>query len=266
MMSIKVKINNRKRKLEKIDNVIDKDVQSMFLPLNIFQNIILCSKYCIKDGVITLNTSLRNFISLLGTILLCALFTYRIYFLFVLNDTMYFSSYFDCIYYCFGFVMNSFINFVQTKNNIAFVLSFQSIHRFLNDKTSFKRFVIQSWAIIFIGLLIYILFFSCLMFRLHVPLFGIICFYSLFSFDFNIIYATRLLKMLEDKVILWNLRAVSFQAANKHDKVNSRKMFEAFVDVLQCDVIFKMCFQQFVSEINRVISLLHSDVPNRYLI
>ncbi|XP_075985620.1 uncharacterized protein LOC142982821 [Anticarsia gemmatalis] len=60
-----------------LHNSIDQDVQTMLYPLNLMQTILFGSKYRIKDGFISPNSGLTNFILLCGNISFILAFLYH---------------------------------------------------------------------------------------------------------------------------------------------------------------------------------------------
>ncbi|XP_063897725.1 uncharacterized protein LOC135118783 [Helicoverpa armigera] len=232
-------------------NILDKDVQCMLWPLNLMQYMMLCPKYHIKNNLITPNSLISNIISIIATVgFISSSFyrTYEIIYYSVLKSTSFFISfvlYYDCIYYVAGFIMNCAMGILQTKNMVKFVLIFQKIHRFLNDGSLFRRYVIMNW-IYFIAALGF--FFIILM--LFVMLFEnwifIIYGYELIFFDLNVVYFIRIIKLLEDKVVLYNKCLLNYE---KHttDESYRQKIFQVYVDLLECYNILKKCFQQFLS-------------------
>ncbi|PZC77082.1 hypothetical protein B5X24_HaOG200732 [Helicoverpa armigera] len=231
-------------------NILDKDVQCMLWPLNLMQYMMLCPKYQIKNNLITPNSLISNIISIIATVgFISSSFyrTYEIIYYSVLKSSFFMSFvlYYDCIYYVVGFIMNCAMGILQTKNMVKFVLIFQKIHRFLNDGSLFTRYVIMNW-IYFIAALGF--FFIILM--LFVMLFEnwifIIYGYELIFFDLNVVYLIRIIKLLEDKVLLYNKYLLNCQNLT-HDESYRQKMVQVYVDLLECYSILKKSFQQFVS-------------------
>ena len=231
--------------------MVDKDVQSVFLPLNLMQYIMFCTKYRIKDNDITPNSFISKFISMIVTLVLILIFMYRVFFVLALKDSfitvIIVTSIYDCIYYCFGFTMNFLIGIIHSEKSIKFVLTFEKIHRFLNDEFSFNRVIVGNWVMVIVALGYNVIPFTYFCIKLN----NILMYsgYLLIFFDFNVIYASRVLKMLEDKLVLWNSRVLNSQ---ENLSVHGRRryaieMFQAYVDILKCYYICNVCFQHFVS-------------------
>ena len=246
-------VRQKRRVITILDNTVDKDVQSVLLPLNLMQHIILHPKYCIKHNVITANSIIAHFISMIAILIIILLFiyfNYNLYYYQNLGSTtfMYVIGYYDFVYYSFGFTLNVVTGMVQTKKSVKFVLTFQKVHRVLNCEASLSNFIIWNWIIVivavgghFFGLFIY-----CELSGL--PNSGLFICYANIIFDINILYAIRIMKLLENEVVLWSIYVLNPQQIEGIDGENhSRKVFQAYVDLLECYGIHKDCFQKFVS-------------------
>ena len=237
------------------NNLVDKDVQSILQPLNLMQILVLNPKYYLKNNFIHPNNHFNKLISFLGAVLYVSTSLYRD-FAVLLDENLrrysvinflYFASIFNSIFFCAGYIMNFIVSTVQSKKNVAFVVGFQEIHRYLNDEKNLKRSIITSSiypAAIFAVYFILI----CLMFSFHTTPQFIIIFnlLSLITIDTNIIYATRLIQLLTDKVTLWNDR-VLLLAKEDCNEIECKKMFQIFMQISKCYAIYKDVFQTLVS-------------------
>lgn len=83
---------------------------------------------------------------------------------------------------------------------------------------------------------------------MNVGFYSVYFFYFLVGFDFNIIYSTQIISILENIVVLWNAQDFNSQELeNVHEKCRNKNMFQASVNILACYGIRRDCFQQFVS-------------------
>ena len=244
---------NRYRVRYRLHNFVDTDVQSMLFPLNLMQNILLCPKYRIKNNFIHPNNLTSIVLTLCGGALSISLMCYRIYVYFTFDVVKIYwkllsiSSYADLLLYCFGFIVNYVANVRQTKRNMAFVLKIQDVHRFLNEKSYSKRFIIGNWFnfILIWGFYIYISIHIVCHFHLSV-LVLFICL-TFMCFDINVVYATRILKLLSDKVHIWNIYTQRLVQMDHRDKeVYCKRMFQTYVDILESYKIYRSSFQQMV--------------------
>ncbi|PZC77045.1 hypothetical protein B5X24_HaOG200694 [Helicoverpa armigera] len=234
-------------------NTVNKNVQSMLLPLNLMQYLKFCPKYCIKNNFITPNSNVSKLISAIATLALI-LFLELCYYKLVFHDHYdkekhYYllASYtFDSIYFSFGLITNCLDGIMCSKNNIQFVLIVQRIHTFLNIKRNFNHFTAYNWLTVISYISLY--FTLITIYCIHLNLASSTIFYYMFIiFYFNLIYAIRIIKLLENQVVLWIQGLNCTQLENTYDKNCYKNLFQAYVDILQCYDIFKSCFQHFVS-------------------
>lgn len=237
-----------------LNNVVDDDVQSILLPLNLMQYIMVCPKYRIKNDLIFPNSSIFYFVSLLVTLLYISLLWYRNSTMVFFEDFMgamnftYFISFFDCVFYSVGFTINYAVNLIQTKKFIKFVLTFQKVHRFLHNEYFTKSFIIWNWIIVILSISGYITVFSYFCININAPFYAMLVTYFFIFFDFNIIYAIRILKLLEHKVVLWNIQATeNLETEDINQENYMKKMFQTYVDILESYNLQQVCTQQFVS-------------------
>ena len=235
------------------ENFIDNDVQSMLLPLNLTQNILLCPKYRIKNNFIHPNNLTSMVVTLCGGILSISLMCYRIYVFYGFEiaktywKMLYISACADLLFYCVGFIVNYVANVRQTKRNLELVLKIQDVHRCLNKKSYSKRFIIGNWFnfILIWGFYIYISF--QVIYYFNLPVLVLFHCFTVMCFDINFVYATRLLKLLTDKVQIWNIHTQRLQQMDHIDKeVYCKRMFQNYVNILECYEIYKASFQHMV--------------------
>lgn len=237
-----------------LNELIDKDLQSMILPLNLMQMILMNPKYRIKNEMITPNNLFNKFVLLFGTITFIYAYVYR-----VIHETdenlkiyqfvnfQHIATCYDLCYYCVGFVMNFLVNLLQTRKNVTLILTIQKVHRFLNDKTKFKSFINGNWIIVAIIFGFYVIFsiYNYIIYS-EIPFYLFFTMFILVNFDANIVYAIRLIKLLEDKVVLLNDQVLN---SNSVELCNER-LFQAYIQILKCYEIYKITFQQMVSQNN----------------
>lgn len=235
--------NSRRSNTEEVllDNIVDKDIQSMLFPLNILQNITLCPKYCLRDDFITPHTTIYTVVSLCAAYI--AIYVYRAYS--VQNNEkilVYFNflnifTIIDVFFYSIGIIMNFIVNVVQTQQHIRFVLIYQDIHRFLNSgiqkQNKLKRFIIWNWISLLMICCFYCIFvvYNHLKQRSLAPGLSRIV---LICFDVNIIYSIALLRLLVDKLLLLDDRIQKLQTQSGGDDDHCEKIFQAYLNVLEC--------------------------------
>lgn len=237
------------------DNFIDKDVQNMLLPLNIMQHVFVSPKYIIKNNCIIPNNCYSYFFAACFAIFYVAIFSYRTYCRITSKSpTDYYkfsddgTNYIGQIIVCIMPIISLYAVIFQSDSNVRLILKFLNIHRFLNNETEFKRFIVFTWIsviLIFTFMFIFIAF-TYISFKL--PYYNIICGFLIESININIVYAIRLIKVLTQKIVLWNRKTFELQSMEDRERKDCcYKLFQAYVDILDCFDIYRICFQQTVS-------------------
>lgn len=234
---------------------IDKEVQSMFFPLNLMQSLSLNPKYQIRRNFVNPNSVSNNLVSFCGLLTclilslcrICAgLFDENMQRYQIINF-LYFATIFDALFYVFGYVMNFIHNVLHTNDNVHFLLTFQKIHRFIYNFPSTKRVVRRHWLIVIMLLLFHIT--TCTyvyVVYLHPPWYVICYIFILSTLDCNDVYAICLMKLLREKVEQWNENILkSLSIDNRVMCCN--KMSHAYTHILQCYNVYKKVFQLPVS-------------------
>ena len=257
-MNSKIRVKQSKSRIDYrttdlIDNFVDKDIQSMLFPFNLMQNMLFCPRYRIKDNFIYPNNFVSKSISLCVSILSIFLYCYQVYKLHINANIRYYlnisyiASYVDLFMYSIGFAMSYVFNVWQTKRNILLILRIQKVHRFLNEKPLFKRFIIYNWisvSVVFGSLIVRI---CCLLTNVNPSFTHCLNWISLFCFDLNYICAIRLIKLLGNKVDLWINQTQHLQRLQRMNtseiETYCRKMFQAYVNILDCYKIYENSFQ-----------------------
>ena len=229
-----------------IDHVVDKDVQSMLLPLNLMQTIIFLPKYSIKYDFIRSNNVKTKLISFVATILRVCQYAFRsahvmsfptryLYFhCLVLLDTLFYPSVFVIIYV---------LNIVYVKINIAIVLSFQEFHRLLSTTKIIKSITKWNWISVILIFIHHFIFFTTVL-HFGIAWFVVLCNFILVIFDVNILYAIRLINCFETYV---NYSHSILFKAQSHDIDKHICKFCAYNKILECYILFKKFYEPLVS-------------------
>ena len=231
---------------------VDEDVQSILLPFNLMEYITFCHKYTIKNNVITPKSLKSYLISMIGTLIIIFVLIYRTYMIFFYYDCYgrnYILNYlgcYDCIFYCFGFIMNFVNGIILSEKSIEFVYSFQKVHRFLKNDTCFNQFIIWSWINVIGYTFGHNVFFITFCVYTGESYYLILSLVICVVLDLNMIYATRGITVLKNKVVIWNVKAMkTLKDINREN--DTKEIFQAYVDILKCYNIHKFCFQHIVS-------------------
>ena len=236
------------------NRTVDKDVQSMFFPLNLMHFIILCPKYRIKHDIITPNSLISVFVSMIMTLIAILTFVHSSYVitLNISDHASVFLYWFNCAFVCFGFALNFMIGLNLTKSNVQFVLMFQKVHRFINNQSGFNQIIIWTWIIVIMVFSSYVIVLTYLYANMSAKFSKVYAAYFFIIFDVNIVYAIRVIRLLENKVVLWNIREFNpLEIENIRGAKYSYKVLQAYAEILECYDIFKHNFQAFV----RILSL-----------
>lgn len=243
-----IQVTKRKPHVKNIvDKAVDKDLQSMLFPLNLMQYVMFCPKYSIENNIITPNGLIITFVSMIATLTFILLFFYRTVMLIFYRDFigktefLYVTSLYDTFFYCSGFIINFVFGVIHTKKSVDFVLTFQKVHRFLTSEASFNRFIVWNWVTVIVALTGHSSIFTVFCRLVDLPYVSVFLCHLVVVFDFHIIYAFRGVQLLKNKVIVWSMQ---IQHTNVEDWT---KMFQVYVDILECYKIHQECFQYFVS-------------------
>lgn len=196
-----VEVTPRKEN-KNIRHHLDKDLQSILKPLNFMQYLFFHSMYKISNDVISTNSFGYNILSVLGTAIVAALLAFTSSNILVPSTKATYDltiRRIDIVWYPIGCISNCLINMKLRRSNILLVHKIQNVRRKLKIRD--KKDVKSNWIIV-ICLNTFYLFYTAYfhyMFPKITVLFHI-CVYLLICFDWNIIYATRILKVICDSV------------------------------------------------------------------
>lgn len=231
-------------------NFVDKDFQSMLYPIDFMQTVYFCPKYRIKeDRILPTNVTLHLF-ALSGLTMFVCLYMYRTYAMHYIIDqetTLYLFSYYDIFSFSLGLVLNYIIHVVRTRRNILFILNLQEVHRNVNDEKSFKRFAVENWAAFICYISLYISVNIFVTIYLQIPVMEFICGFIIMCFDMNIILASRFIKLLCDKIVLWNGQLKNLKWSDNDSENRCDVIFQDYVNILDCYDMFKSTYHLLVS-------------------
>lgn len=234
-----------------LTNKIDQDVQSLIFPLNLMQILVLNPKYRIKNNFISPNNCFNKSILLCATLTFLSAYVYRVLEISLDSNLrrygtvsfLYFASYFDFIFYCTGFIMNFTINLSKTKKMVILILTFQEVHKLINNDYSFKWSVRKTWIYV---TLIFVFYITIFLFMCFAPWHIVFNLVALISLDSNLIYFIVMIKVLTEKAKLWNVKIMNLPK-NYCNDMHSKGLFDVYVGILKCYKILKNVFQQPVS-------------------
>lgn len=220
-----------------LKNAVEKDIQSLFFRLNLMQNIMLFPKYSIRDHFIYPNSMLFKFIGLCAAIFYSAMGALRIYG-FHNDETirlhfeeLYMASYFDFLFYGYGYFMIFILNVVQTNTNVKFVLNYQKIHRFFYTGICMSFDYWSRASVLIIA--VWVLAVLAASLAIDVPIYLVIFVIFNTLFDFCSIYAIRLITLLKNSVILMNVEIQMLEYTTV-DQGHSYKLWKAYRNIMKC--------------------------------
>lgn len=234
------------------NNIVHKDVQTMLYPLNLVKVLSFTPRYRLKDDTIQPNTFRWHIIFLTVTLFIIILFIFRYIETCTSNVTgdtffMFLMYNFDLIFYNAGFIMNYLTGLFKLKKSIEFVLIFQNVHRFINDSRSSKSFIVWNWIFLVSGCFLYVFLFTIIFIYVRLNLIIFLSTFLLIVFDLNEIYAIRVLKLLEIKIVLWSDRIIHVYGTKFERRNYHQRLYQAYVDILKCYNIHRDCVQYHVS-------------------
>ncbi|CAH1640573.1 unnamed protein product [Spodoptera littoralis] len=233
-------------------NTIDQEVQTILLPLNTMQYIMFNPKYRIKNNYIFPNNLLTNCLSLTAKIFFIISYGYSTYFSVQYTEELpvifqQFLYFYDFVFYCIGFIVVFVIQITQSKNSLMFVLVFQKVHRVLNNEIKTKRTVFSIWTVVILTSLFFPCYLTAYSILASFPFHFLIASFFFAVFDFNIVYATQVMKLLTNKVDLWNSYVEHGEKLeDRHGGDYYEKLFQTYVDILECYDIHNSCYRAFI--------------------
>ena len=109
---------------------------------------------------------------------------------------------------------------------------------------------------------VYLIIHSYFFTKMGVPVLSVYAIYFLMCFDFNIVYAMRVIHILENKVELWKFQNFNFKESDTvFHEIDCSRVFQVYVEMFECYDKFKHNFQQFVSIWDIVLN-----VTTKYLV
>lgn len=219
--------------------------------MDILQTLAFYPNYCIKNNFITPNSRISTLMSLFGILFYLSILFYHLLIYFEYNHTILdlISFIHNCSYFAFGYVLYFIVGVKYSVQNTKFVLTFQDVHRFLNDRASFRHLTTWVWVLIISYISLFLMYCFSIRYYFRVNIY-VVLILIVIIFDLRLIHAVILIKLLEMKFLLWNKEALKTQDnQSKETKLHHRKMSEAFDKLFECYNLFKDAFEHSVSGI-----------------
>lgn len=217
--------------------MIDKNLQSMLRPLNMTQDIFLCAKYKIRDGIISANTSRYGLVSFVGLFIVIFSHLHTLWFDLTLGFTgrlgrfvkVGYTTY--AVFIVLGFLMHYYLNMKHRHTCVELLIKLQNAHKII--KIDAKEYAKTNWVIVVALNCVFFVWLTVFYSTLQVQLSQVIKIYFTIIFDFNLIYVARLLKLFRICLEAWiknvNNSGHIWEPENEH----WIRIFNAFMDILE---------------------------------
>lgn len=248
----------RSRESSDLSNVLAKEFQSFFRPLNIMQVILFCPKYFIRNNVITRNGPKANAFCILGNFFIILIWLLRIistssktekyevkFSLYVKIFSL--ISKVNFAVTCLGFVINMFCNIVQGYNNVKLVLTLQKAMNVIKiNKNIFVNLIFWNWAYL-IGLCLwhFIFYFGVTAIVRGLSLLDFFSEISTLIFDINVLYAIRICVLIRKITVVW-IKIVKNKLFSVEDTMFCKKMYDTLFFIKCACVLYNKVFQDLV--------------------
>lgn len=237
-----------------LDNYVTNEIQNIFYPFYLVQNMVLSSKTRIKNNFIYPNGNKFNITVAVILTISFVLYVNIVAFGSILKITdtntsklHLFLKYFFSIYNYVGVFIVFIFNVIHGHSNVLLILTIQTIHLNINiGEKATKYLIIWNWicclSTFFIGIML-IVYFSTAFGYIKMTDIGVE--YLLISVDLNLIYAIRIIILLKtylNKFIVNNLLTDNLQHNFENDIAiyqNCMKVYELFKKIFQSSVISK---------------------------
>ena len=238
------------------DNLVVKELQSVLKPMNMMQAVFFCAKYKIRDNMIMTNSVSYNVFSIFAMFIVtcgCYYFTFESP---LRNDEMGIKFYqhlvkvYIFIVICFGTFLNYCSNIMQRHSNILFVMKIQAIYTKIEINEVLKRVIIPNWIsvlaldfyhIMYIAFSYFIIDFLGLKMGLSFTT------YVWLSYDMNVFYATRVMKILTETVKSWVKKVKNYEDVEHSQNEDYWKtMFDVYLEILEAYKLYGKTFHHLV--------------------
>lgn len=236
------------------DNSVGKELQSALKPINMMLAIFFCAKYKIRNNMIKSNSVFNNIISVFAMIILtccCYYSTFDSKFLVNVNGFIYIqhlAKIYVFLVVVLGNILSCFTNISQKYNNVLFVIKIQAIYTKLKINKSLKRFILPNWISVIALIFYHISWILFSHFVIDFLDFGITITNEIWlTLDMNILYATRIMKLLTNPLKSWMKNARMTECVYNSEKETFwNTMLEVYMEIFEAYKIFEKTFKQLV--------------------
>lgn len=242
------------------DNIlIDKDVQAWLKPWNLIDSLFICSKYNIRDNVISPNSFFYNIISVISGLILALL-----YFFCNLKASFYvtweglaYAKYVNysimVAAYFIGVILIYFVNIKQKNSNVIFALRIQRLCEiFKIHGKSLRNSIHINWIYV-IALNCYhvfwVSFFHYAFSSYGFPIEELVINYFNIQFDISALHASRVMRLTWQTLTTWVEAEVKVEITEEEDnEFYWNKIISVYKTILETYDIARKSFQLLVSK------------------
>lgn len=244
------------------NNRLEEDVHRLFHPFNFLMTLFCSRKFHIRHNHIVPNGRKFTAISIIVFSVMSVVHAYRVFkdlseMISQRNEfvlTVFVMSLFH-LCYASGYLITYVSNIIFNKDNIAFVLLFQTVHNSFDNGISIKSLIIWNWISIFIFLaysiphfFVIISYFLVIQSMYQIPenvlnVFNEILYIGL---DINYVYTIRVLAMLIHYQQEWN-KVITSSSRQRFYKLHYSKLFGTYQNIMKTFTVYKKVSQFFVS-------------------
>lgn len=237
-----VQINN-----PKLDNRLEKYLESVLKPLNFMETFFFCRKYNIRNGKITPNSVFYNALSVTFSFLLmlaCGYYIFTSPFTIQMEGYQYFLQWCRIIFFCLLFTstfLNCSVNNLRSNKICLLVLKLQNVYKVLKMSDDIKSLAFSNWCYIVILHVFHVswVFYACFFFT-AMGAGNNLTGYCWSALDTNLLYAIRTMKLLTLPLQQW---VKQINLTPFHEEESWTSMLKAYKDILEAYGIFEETFE-----------------------
>ena len=227
------------------DNYLDRGFQKVLLPFRCFQHVVFLSCFSIEYNCIRPHRACYYVVSLMAILGFIAVHMYNLfwneyddkvipYMIFFIRSHVFFSV--------LPFIFFYVLNIIQRRDHLRLILKIQKAFRLIHFK-QYKKVAKRNWFALLRYSLSYI---ACVAAARDLSM--IVYLFTLLFFDALITYGGSIIRLIRDGIFSWmdeveyySKICLALEEENYDDK--SKKLFQAYVNLLEAFDIFKEIFQ-----------------------
>ncbi|PZC77050.1 hypothetical protein B5X24_HaOG200699 [Helicoverpa armigera] len=240
-------------------NVIGKDAQAWLKPWNLMDALFICSKFKIKDNVISSNSLFYNIMSITSCLVLVLIYFYCIFkdCFHIAWEGLLLAKYvhycFEYLVYVIGVIIAYFFNIKNRHSNVVFALKIQRICEiFKIHGKSLKSLIVLNWVLVIVlnsYQVFWVFFFYYAFSRYGFPIEELVPNYFNIQFDVNAVHTSRIMKLMWQTLRTWLEGLQNVYIVEDEDVEHYwRKIIAVYKEIIEAYDIFRKSFQVLVRE------------------